>query len=261
MECSQIKTALQKRANVILRGHLHKSEADLVISTHGGCLHLAAGACYQTRDYPNKALFCTADLNQGRLEVLPIYYVDDPEPKWILDTSLFDPPDYIGRFPMLKQSSAKERGRVPAKSTNVRHGNSNTEDRQTVRPNSDVQFDVFLSHNSKDKTVVIDLAIKLQTYGLKVWLDLWELRPSQPWQEALEQIIDTTRATAVLVGQDGVGPWQSREMRACLNEFVERDLPVIGVLWKNPSWECPPVFLLIASRSMTKAWPTWGKSR
>ncbi len=114
-ECSQIETALQKRANFILRGHLHKNKVNLVINTHGDCLHLAAGACYQTRDYPNTALFCAADLHEGQLEVLPIHYVDDPESKWTLDTSLFAPPDYLGRFPMLKQSRAKEHGRVPDK--------------------------------------------------------------------------------------------------------------------------------------------------
>ena len=66
-------------------------------------------------------------------------------------------------------------------------------------------FDVFLSHNSHDKPAVIALAKKLKARGLKVWLDAWELRPGQPWQEALEQIIETTQTAAVLVGNDGFG--------------------------------------------------------
>lgn len=92
------------------------------------------------------------------------------------------------------------------------------------------RFDVFLSHNSKDKPAVRELAEALRARGLKVWLDEWELVPGQPWQEALEEIIETTRSSAVLVGKDGLGPWQDAEMRGCLSEFVERKLPVIPVL-------------------------------
>lgn len=91
-------------------------------------------------------------------------------------------------------------------------------------------FDVFLSHNSKDKPAVRELAEALRARGLKVWLDEWELVPGRPWQEALEEIIETTRSSAVLVGKDGLGPWQDAEMRGCLSEFVDRKQPVIPVL-------------------------------
>ena len=91
-------------------------------------------------------------------------------------------------------------------------------------------FDVFLSHNSRDKPAVIALAKRLRAHGLRVWLDVWELRPGHPWQEALERIIETTQTAAVLVGGDGLGPWEDVEMRACLNEFVKRRLPIVPVL-------------------------------
>jgi tetratricopeptide (TPR) repeat protein len=91
-------------------------------------------------------------------------------------------------------------------------------------------FDLFLSHNSKDKPVVCEIAEALRRRGLQVWLDKDDLVPGQPWQEALEEIIETTRAAAVLVGKDGIGPWENREMRACLSELVDRELPVIPVL-------------------------------
>ncbi len=96
-------------------------------------------------------------------------------------------------------------------------------------------FDVFLSHNSKDKPTVIALAERLVAANVKVWLDVWELRPGQPWQEVLEDIIAHTRSAAVLVGKDGLGPWENREMRALLNQFVRRGLPVIPVLLSD----CP----------------------
>jgi len=105
-------------------------------------------------------------------------------------------------------------------------------------------FDVFLSHNSKDKPTVRQLAEALQRRGLKVWLDEWELVPGRPFQRALEEIIQTTRSAAVLVGKDGLGPWEIPEMEGCLSEFVSRKLPVIPVLLPDaPSQPNLPLFL------------------
>ena len=55
-------------------------------------------------------------------------------------------------------------------------------------------FDIFLSHNSKDKPAVRELAEALRARGIKVWLDEWELVPGQPWQEALEELSALARA-------------------------------------------------------------------
>jgi tetratricopeptide (TPR) repeat protein len=109
---------------------------------------------------------------------------------------------------------------------------------------ADDTFDVFLSHNSKDKPVVRQIAEALRGRGLRVWLDEWELVPGRPWQEAVEDIIASVRSSAVLVGPDGLGPWEIPEMRACLSQLVRRKLPVIPVLLPD----CPnppelPLFL------------------
>ncbi len=100
-----------------------------------------------------------------------------------------------------------------------------------------IKIDVFLSHNSKDKPAVRKLANRLKKHGLKVWLDEWELRPGQPWQEAIEEILECTQSAIVAVGKDGLGPWQDREMIGCLSEFVRRNIPVIPVLLAD----CPTV--------------------
>lgn len=98
-----------------------------------------------------------------------------------------------------------------------------------------ILFDVFLSHNSTDKPTVRQLAGALVQRGVKVWLDEWELIPGRDWQSALEHIIEVVRSVAVLVGEDGLGPWEVREMRACINEFVKRKMPVIPVLLPHAS--------------------------
>jgi hypothetical protein len=106
------------------------------------------------------------------------------------------------------------------------------------------QFDVFISHNSQNKPAVRELVEALKLRGLRPWLDEEQLRPGQPWQVALETIIQTTKAAAVLVGKDGLGPWENIEMRACLSQFVKRKLPVIPVLLPDaPSQPDLPLFL------------------
>jgi TIR domain/SIR2-like domain len=92
------------------------------------------------------------------------------------------------------------------------------------------EFDVFLSHNSKDKPAVRQLASLLRRRGLWVWLDEWELPPGSVWQKEIEAIIKSTRSAMVLVGKDGLGPWEDPEMRVLLSEYVRRQLPVVPVL-------------------------------
>jgi len=73
------------------------------------------------------------------------------------------------------------------------------------------------------------------------------LPPGRPWQRELERRIGDIGAAAVLIGPNGVGPWQSHEVEAFLREFVERGSPVIPVLLPGGVQPALPVFL----RAMT----------
>src|SRR3954447_10647836 len=93
------------------------------------------------------------------------------------------------------------------------------------------RYDVFLSHSSADKPAVEKLARKLLDAGLSPFLDKWNLVPGEPWQEALEEALDSSRTCAVFLGPSGIGPWQNEEMRAALQSRVsERGFRVIPVL-------------------------------
>ena len=92
------------------------------------------------------------------------------------------------------------------------------------------EFDVFLSHNSRDKPAVEEIAAFLRDRGLRVWLDKDELRPGLPWQKGLEEGVKASRSVAVFVGKDGLGPWQEPEMRAFLARARREEIPVIPVL-------------------------------
>jgi hypothetical protein len=100
-------------------------------------------------------------------------------------------------------------------------------------------YDVFLCHNSVDKSLVKEIGAKLKVQGILPWLDEWELRPGLSWQRELEDTIPRIRTAAVFVGEGGVGPWQKMEIEAFLREFVNRNCPVIPVLL--PSFKYEPV--------------------
>lgn len=110
-------------------------------------------------------------------------------------------------------------------------------------------FDVFLSHNSKDKPEVLRLGKALQKRGLTVWLDEWELAPGSSWIDELENIVSTCRSSAVCVGESGLGPWEEPEMKALLIRFMKekqagKAAPVIPVLLPNAPADVElPVFL------------------
>jgi phosphotransferase system HPr-like phosphotransfer protein/mannitol/fructose-specific phosphotransferase system IIA component (Ntr-type) len=91
-------------------------------------------------------------------------------------------------------------------------------------------FNVFLSHNAKDKEKVRQLKTHLEKRGLKVWFDEEELRPGIPWQDLLEQGILGSTSVAVLIGKDGLGPWEEEEMRLALRKAVSEKRAVIPVL-------------------------------
>ena len=91
-------------------------------------------------------------------------------------------------------------------------------------------FDVFLSHNSKDKPVVRQIVAGLRSRGINPWFDEEQLRPGLLWQDGLQEAIAASRTAAVCLGPDGYGDWEKAEIRALVQKLVKQQLPVIPVL-------------------------------
>jgi|GEM_PF-3997617 len=121
-EKAKIKDTLSGAVNVILRGHLHENEVESRATVGGrGLLYLAAGAAYQTRRYPNRALYVTVDRNQAT--VFPIHYVDAPREEWKLDGDCF--PDGVNGegvldIPRLAGANSGEDGAGKQKEREIR---------------------------------------------------------------------------------------------------------------------------------------------
>lgn len=97
------------------------------------------------------------------------------------------------------------------------------------------KYDVFLCYNHEDESAVKEIGKRLKERRIASWLAGWDIRPGSSWQDAIEQQIERIPVAAVFVGKAGIGPWQKREIRAWLQEFVRRDCPVIPVLLEDAS--------------------------
>jgi tetratricopeptide (TPR) repeat protein len=97
------------------------------------------------------------------------------------------------------------------------------------------KYDVFLCYNSKDGSVVEEIAKRLKGRGFRVWLDKWELQPGLSFSHVTEELFERIESAAVFVGKSGTGPWQDLEQETFLRQLVRTWRPVIPVLLRN----CP----------------------
>jgi hypothetical protein len=69
----------------------------------------------------------------------------------------------------------------------------------------DFKYDVFLSHSSKDKEVVRDVAERLKAGGLRVWFDEWEIKPGDSIPAKIEDGLETSRVLVLCMSANAFG--------------------------------------------------------
>lgn len=110
-------------------------------------------------------------------------------------------------------------------------------------------FDVFLSHNRSDKPAVEEIAKQIRSEGLNPWLDKWHLTPGKEWQNEIELALQRCNSCVVFIGPNGIGSWQSEEMRAAIDRRAtdpKKSFLVIPVLLPGGNLETKkdlPAFL------------------
>ncbi|MGE0083616.1 MAG: toll/interleukin-1 receptor domain-containing protein [Desulfococcaceae bacterium] len=63
------------------------------------------------------------------------------------------------------------------------------------------KYDLFLSHNKKDKPAVRKLAQRLKQSGLRVWFDEWIIRPGDDIFLQIEQGLQDSRTLILCMKQ------------------------------------------------------------
>jgi len=69
----------------------------------------------------------------------------------------------------------------------------------------DFQYDVFLSHSSKDKAGVREVANRLRQDRLKVWVDEWVLRPGDSIPAKIEEGLEHSRVLVLCMSANAFG--------------------------------------------------------
>lgn len=97
---------------------------------------------------------------------------------------------------------------------------------------SEFAFDVFLSHNARDKDRVRGIAERLREAGLKVWFDEWSIAPGEDIYLALERGLESSRTLVLFLSSAALGSnWVDLERSAALfrdpTNAQRRFLPVL----------------------------------
>jgi hypothetical protein len=70
---------------------------------------------------------------------------------------------------------------------------------------TEFHFDVFLSHSSKDKSVVRPLAERLRADGLRVWFDEWVLKPGDSIPAKIDEGLEQSRVLVLCMSANAFG--------------------------------------------------------
>ncbi len=74
------------------------------------------------------------------------------------------------------------------------------------------KYDVFLSHSSKDKHAVRELAGRLKRDGLRVWFDEWEIRPGDMIGRKIEEGLEASRVLVLCMSRHALASeWAALE--------------------------------------------------
>ncbi|MGA8220344.1 MAG: TIR domain-containing protein [Candidatus Acidiferrales bacterium] len=66
-------------------------------------------------------------------------------------------------------------------------------------------YDVFISHSSKDKSIVHELAERLRADGLRVWFDIWEIRPGDNIPAKIEEGLERSSVLLLCMSTNAFG--------------------------------------------------------
>lgn len=91
-------------------------------------------------------------------------------------------------------------------------------------------IDVFLSYNTKDRGSVEQIAATLQTHGIVVWLDVWNIAPGTSTVSEIDEALKTCRSVAVFISPNNMGRWQQPEIEIAIRQKIHRKIPVMAVL-------------------------------
>ncbi|NVO10748.1 MAG: TIR domain-containing protein [Bacteroidales bacterium] len=90
---------------------------------------------------------------------------------------------------------------------------------------------LFLSYNSKNRTIVEGIADSLKKNGFEIFFDKESIGAGDIWAQKIQTGIESSNATLVFIGEEGIGAWQNKEIIAIVNDCIKKSsYKVIPVL-------------------------------
>src|SRR5688572_17384519 len=93
-------------------------------------------------------------------------------------------------------------------------------------------FDVFLSHNNKDKALVHEISERLYDTGIVAWLDALDIPSGSDWKTEIMSALDTCDVFAAFLGAHGWSRYHKEETLIA----IERQK-------RSPSYRIIPILL------------------
>ena len=99
---------------------------------------------------------------------------------------------------------------------------------------------IFLSYSSKDKTIIRKIAEDLQSAGIEVWLDEWEIKVGDSISKKIDYGLKKSAFVVVALSKHSVASgWVDREWRSKISEEVKSgSVFILPILIEN--CEIPP---------------------
>ena len=131
------------------------------------------------------------------------------------------------------------------------HTSSNGKDEIDPIDNSS-EFLCFLSHNSRDKSVVREVAAILHAAGIECWLDEWEILPGDSIIKAISNGLQSATHLVFFMSQASIkSKWVEEELNASLYRTISRqEQIIIPVILEE--CELPPLVASYANVALGK---------
>jgi hypothetical protein len=99
-------------------------------------------------------------------------------------------------------------------------------------PDSGAEADfVFVSYDrSDDEEFALQLAGRIKEHGVKVWVDQWDLEPSEDWDRRIDEALNGCARFLIVLSPSSVN---SDEVRGELRFALDEKKPIVPVLYKD----------------------------
>ena len=127
--------------------------------------------------------------------------------------------------------------------------------------------EIFISHSTKDKSKMINIAETIRRHGIPVWYSEVNIMGAQQWQDEIGSALKRCDWFIILLSNDSIrSTWVKRELSYALshNQYEEHILPIIleDCCHDDLSWTIS-LFQMIDMRtidetSLTELLRVWG---